>query len=396
MEKHRIDLPAKLAKIILVVFLLLAGSTITHAQTTASSKDNSTTEQQPATDPLGRTTPRGSVSGYLDAIRSENFERAAQYFYVLDKSISQRFSAGFESARDLKILLDREGSFFEASALSNQPSGDLEDALAPELEQVGVLEQTSRKIPILMQRSKSQDGTEIWLFSSQTINRIPFLLSVSREGLLDSFLPDQLKQTHIASVSVGHWMALAVAIGLALTLGYFISWITTWVLAYLLKSRTGLDLRGTLFAIKHPLAILLAVSIYRIIINNIGLQVVARDTVGWLAVIATWCAVVWLAWTLFDNIGSRITEGMTRRNRKSSLAVVMLARRAAKAVILAVAAIYIFDLFGLDVTTGLAALGHFVQLIDKHDAGLFYSVHGSGTNLIFIDQRLRLFVLNLF
>jgi MscS family membrane protein len=55
-------------------------------------------------DPLGRSTPRGTVVGFLQAAQSGNYKAAAQY---LQLTKSQRAVQGETLARDLHTLMDR-------------------------------------------------------------------------------------------------------------------------------------------------------------------------------------------------------------------------------------------------------------------------------------------------
>ncbi|MEE9374761.1 MAG: mechanosensitive ion channel family protein, partial [Rhizobiaceae bacterium] len=65
----------------------------------------------------------------------------------------------------------------------------------------------------------------------------------------------------------------------------------------------------------------------------------------------------WLLMRVIDGVADIVRYGMSRTNRQTSLAIVMLARRMAKAIVFGIAAIAILDNMGIDVSTGLAALG---------------------------------------
>jgi MscS family membrane protein len=104
-------------------------------------------------DPLERQTPRSSVTGLINALSAENYERAARYFVgtpdptVLTESEAQsaplqdadELASRAELARKLEIALDRGGMLSAFAVLSNAADGNLEDGLDPSLEQVGTV-----------------------------------------------------------------------------------------------------------------------------------------------------------------------------------------------------------------------------------------------------------------
>jgi MscS family membrane protein len=68
-------------------------------------------------------------------------------------------------------------------------------------------------------------------------------------------------------------------------------------------------------------------------------------------------ALVWFGLRLVDAISELAIARMQRSQRRQVISVITLARRAAKVILLAVSGIAILGTFGIDVTTGIAALG---------------------------------------
>ncbi|MFC3215142.1 mechanosensitive ion channel family protein [Novosphingobium panipatense] len=87
------------------------------------------------------------------------------------------------------------------------------------------------------------------------------------------------------------------------------------------------------------------------------MAIVARQTllryIGIFAVVGF----VWLGLRLVDAISDIAIARMRRQARRQVVSVVTLIRRGAKILLLAFSAIGILDTFGIDVTTGIAALG---------------------------------------
>ncbi|MEP1205937.1 MAG: mechanosensitive ion channel family protein [Rhizobiaceae bacterium] len=310
-----------------------------------------------AIDPIGRSTPRGTVEGYLQAIRAGDIEKASRYLDVSNFHEEERSYNAKVRARELIQLLDRNGYIFDINQLSASPDGSVDDQLDSDLDQVGVLDRTARKVPLLVQRVAADKDLNIWLFEVATLNRVPFLLRTSDESLLDRLLPESLKSERLGAVSAGHWIAIGAAAIVALLLGLILSWIIIWILRKLLERRSHVPGLGILSAIVIPLGVVIGVSLYRVIVVGIGVQLVARDYISWIATIASLLALAWLGLRIIEGIAQFVRYGMSGSHRLNSVAVVMLAKRMAKAVVLGIALITILDIFGFDVSTGLAALG---------------------------------------
>jgi len=341
--------------------LLATGSPIGLGNISAHAQLAPTTEEaakpKPAVDPFGRLTPRSSVEGFLSAVRQEDFEKAARYLDLSQIPEAERRLAGRQRASELLQLLDRDGFINEISALSAVPEGRLDDELEANVEQVGVIDRSSRNVPVTMHRVESEGGLKVWLFEPSLINRVPFLIQVSQEGLLDRILPQTLKDNKIGTVAIGHWLGLIAAALAALAIGYVFAWMIVSVLRAILRRRSDLPGHGILASIMIPIAVVIGVFLYRHIVIYMGVQVVARDSISWMATVASWMSIAWLGMRIIDGIADFARYSMSRTNRITSVAVIMLARRMAKAVVLAIAGITILDIFGVDVTTGLAALG---------------------------------------
>ncbi|MEE9314214.1 MAG: mechanosensitive ion channel family protein [Rhizobiaceae bacterium] len=328
---------------------------VAHSQGVAASPPAA--EVKSAVDPFGRSNPRGAIQGYLSAISEGDFDKAARYLNLSDVPIADRKATGRELAEQLKQLLDRGGVIDDLVSLSDVPEGTGGDNLEINIDRVGVLDRSLRKVPLLLERVKGENNFNIWLVSQETLKRVPFLLQVSKEGLLDRLLPESFKEKTIGAVSTGHWIAIIVVAFLALVVGYIISWLVIAFLRKVLARRTGIPGYGLLASVVIPLAVVIGVSLYRIAVVTLGVQVIAREYIERIAIIVSWLALAWLLLRIIDGVADVVRYGMSRTNRQTSVAVVMLARRMAKAVVIGITGIAILDNMGIDVSTGLAALG---------------------------------------
>lgn len=307
-----------------------------------------------AEDPFGRTTPAGAVGGYIEAIAERDYERAARYLALAEMRPSRRERLGPELAQRFQTILDRQGEFRPRTELSRDPAGARDDNLEPDLERVGRLELDGRSVPILLRRA-DEGETPHWVVADETLAAALALDLGAPEPPAEAWLPRRLTDWQAAGVPLSHWLTL-----IAVVLGAFAaSWLLLRaIVAVLHRLAPRLDeTRRFLVATAVPIILFAAVGLASWLAPRLGVSIVAREAFSWLTLIAGWIASAWLLWRLLDLICARVLAGFQRRGRASATAIIRVANRAAKLVILAIAAIAIFDVFGFEVTAALAALG---------------------------------------
>lgn len=324
----------------------------------AQSESPETEEPPPDTyDPLNRTTPERLVLGFVAAMADGNHEKAAQYFNLNKIPARQRTQRGIELAQNLQQLLDRGGMFAPRWQLSEDPRGVLDDNLPPEQEQVGTLPSPEGTQAILAERIEDEELGWIWVFSSETVSQIPELVEQLPDSTLSRLLPQSLSDPLWKGVSLGHWVA---ALILAL-IATFSAWLLVKFLGFLAPRISRAHLRPYVRKIRDaaspPLILILAIMFFFSAAVLVGLSIIARQYLASLADILLIIAGTWLVLRLIDLIGETSTERVGRRGWSGALAAVILFRRFSKAAVVAIALMIALDLFGFDVTAGLAALG---------------------------------------
>jgi hypothetical protein len=143
------------------------------------------------TDPLGRSTPYGTVVGFIEAAKHDDFDRAAQY--LGEKSNAPNTS---EVARRLFLALDRNLTA-DLDSLSRDPNGNSPDQLNPNRYRVGTIAAKSGSLVISLDRVQQENGQSIWLFSPETTMRISEA-SVELQPLwIERYLPEPLVSTKV-------------------------------------------------------------------------------------------------------------------------------------------------------------------------------------------------------
>ena len=129
-----------------------------------SSKSSPTVQQEQVADPLGRSTPRGTIIGFVRAVQRNDLVSAASFLQLTG---TQRTNSA-KLALDLNELMDRYFSI-PIAHISDSPEGALDDGLAHDRERVGPLTIGDKKFDIVLVRVVDPYAGAIWLISSDTL-----------------------------------------------------------------------------------------------------------------------------------------------------------------------------------------------------------------------------------
>ena len=307
------------------------------------------------TDPYGRATPEGTVRGFVDAIADEDYERAGLYLNLRDYRAAQKRRMGTALAQQLQTLLDRGGSFLPPAALSNAPTGRLDDGMPRELERVGSIRAGEREVDLLVEQV-DEGASRVWLIAGETLRAVPGLSVSGQETLLDRWLPKPLVETDVWGAPVGHWLAL-----ITLTVAaYFIAWV---LISIGLRAdawwcrRRQREVRSFLWTLAAPLRLLIATIIVTSAGPRIGASIIARELFGRLVDVVGWFVLAWLALRVIDAAGAIIIRRLEGRSNGQIVSIAAFIRRLVKALVIVVGIIAILDTLGYDMTAGIAALG---------------------------------------
>ncbi|WP_246000400.1 mechanosensitive ion channel family protein [Pontibacter diazotrophicus] len=344
--------------IICSVLALQLPITQAHAQLLSTDTTNNTEQAEPewANDSLGRRTPRGTVEGFIKAVANEDYDKAAQ-FLRLDPDLQDDMD-GAALAQSLQRLLDQNGRIFPYSQISNDPGGLEDDNLGPNLDRVGTATVNGETFNVILEKTEGPDGGPIWLFSSQTVQRVPLLTEEEATGsVVDRLSPRFLRETKWGGVPIAHWMAMLLLVIGAYLLAWSITSFTLYTLRLLWYKARQEATAGIIRAFALPIKIYLAVWLFVVASEQVGVSIIVRQRFSEVTIIVGVAAILLLIWRLLDAT-TRFTERrLTRRNNMAGVSAVLFLRRAAKIAIVVLGFIAILDTVGVDVTAGLAALG---------------------------------------
>ncbi|WP_245681296.1 mechanosensitive ion channel family protein [Arcticibacter eurypsychrophilus] len=315
-------------------------------------------KQEPSwpNDTLGRRTPRGTVEGFIKAVSQEDYAKASLYLSI-DSTLRRKQDRVLQ-AQGLQQLLDQKGNIFPYSMISDNEEGQQGDNLGENLDHIGDARVNKEKFEILLENTKGSDGGPIWLFSIQTIQRIPLQLdSVSSAPLLSKLAPKVLEENKWGGVPLAHWMAMLLIIIVAYLLALGITK-TAIILIPLFwhKARTE-PISGIITAFALPIRLYLAVWLFVIGGRQAGISIIVRHRFSDITVVVLLVAVLLLIWQLVDFISRYAERRLARHGNQAGVSAVLFLRRAAKIALVIMCVIMILSTFGFDVTTGLAALG---------------------------------------
>ncbi|MEJ2377238.1 MAG: mechanosensitive ion channel [Pseudolabrys sp.] len=355
----------------------------------APAKAPASAPAKPEPDPFGRETPQGMVSGLMNALAAPDYERALQYFQTDQVPGVPRWYvlSGPRLAERFQQVLDHAGDVVTPAELSSSPSGNVNDGLPQNEERFGEIKADGRKVPLLAVRVK-RDGKDLWLVSSKTLSEVPSLariLDVGAPG--NSWLSRLPEGPTVFGAPASNWLALLLLA--AVSFGF------AWALAAqrepierLLRRGGGeTKLSGFIEKSAGPGRLLLALLLFGLALQGLGISVIARYRAMFAVQIIGWFAVAWLIWRWSDAAGEVVLSRMSQRGQLSAYSAISFLTRAFKALLAALFLAALLRAFGVNVTAGLAALGVGGLAVALGAQKLFENLIGSLT--VLADRPVR-------
>ena len=308
---------------------------------------------EPAADPLGRSSPRGTIVEFMRAAERDDSVAAARY---LQLTPGQRRDP--EALVDnLKELVVRH--FDQAiGSISDAPDGALDDGLPLDREQVGPLVIGETRAVITLVRVKDPQAGRIWLVSAETLAQVPMLRRSVAPTWVERVMPASLLGRDAFGISWAQWVALLGSLIVPALLLVAISGLAARLAAVLLRHPAHRELLEHWHSeLRWPASAVLALGIHLTALLALGLPLTFR--LAWARVGLAFL-VLCLAWLLrrvltlaFERARS-IAWGKDRANTQSLL---LLGERVVKAVLILGALLAILAVAGVDMGTALAGVG---------------------------------------
>ncbi len=327
-------------------------------------------------DPLRLDTPRAAVESFLNAIRNQDFARAAHALNLNAIPVDQQAERGPDLALKMAFVLRRYG-LIDWSELPDQPDArvlpGLQQSVGPYSRrsvELGEVRLEGRPIPFSIQRYRSGEEEPAWLFSPFAVERVDAIFREIEPGLLSRWIPLRERLRTLGEPSVWEWSAATVLFLAALFVGSIVHYLVRWF-ARRLRPTRGRKTRK----LAWPFAILTSALAFRAGTGHLFL--LTGPVAAYLDVISEGVALTAGAWLLVRAVGF-ITLRLSERyvvslavddpeNRRTKTTT-YIARRLALVAIALLSIGYVlmrvglFENFGISVLASAGALGVLVAI----------------------------------
>jgi len=300
-------------------------------------------------DPLGRSTPQGTVFGFIKSATQRENERALQY---LD---TKKTGTGAQKIiYALQVILER-GFSGKLAMLSSKPEGNLDDNLPPTKERIGTVETSSGRLDIVLERIQRGSSPPIWLFSAETLAKVPEIYQELDVTNIDDYLPKFLVDTWFLWFPLWRWLAVLLGLPLVFVIATFL---TRLIIRFLLfYSRRHFEVQGSqpLARLAGPIRILIFASAIWVI-SLLSKSILASAFWAWGATTLTVIGATWLLLQFIDNF-FELKERQSAGASPDKLSLLQLGKKLIKILAVMIGALFIFYIAGINLTAVIAGLG---------------------------------------
>ncbi len=350
---------AKMKKSALLFLILIAATAGLGAQSVTGLLTGTSAQNSPSksADPLGRDTPSGTVLGFLQTAQSGNYQAAADY---LQMSAAHRQAQGSEVATKLKFLMDRAfvGSL---RSISSRPEGNPDNGGADQ-QTVGVFsignESAENDVPVVLVRAADPNNTngKIWLFSSATLSKVPDLYDTVEAHKVESKLPQSLVKNTFLGMPVWQWLALLLAVPVAVIAGWAVVLFLAIPRHLYLKYKKRPDLHSYK-RVSMPLLLCFAAIAHRIIAHYFGLPLLIRFYYGRTIGVLFCIGLFWFLLRVTGVAMQRLRMHAIGIGRRGTGTLMVLGERLLAALVVVMGVLSVLAILGFNLTTVLAGLG---------------------------------------
>ncbi|WP_374163576.1 mechanosensitive ion channel family protein [Arcticibacter sp. MXS-1] len=161
----------------------------------------------------------------------------------------------------------------------------------------------------------------------------------------------------MGGVPIAHWLAFILILVLAYLLSIAITQLVLFLIPLMWRKARNEATSGIISAFVLPVRLYLTVWLFIFGSQQAGISIIVRQRFNNLTLIALVIALFILLWRLVDFITRLVQRRLARHRNQAGISALLFLRRAAKIALAIIAVIIILDIFGFNVTTGLAALG---------------------------------------
>lgn len=309
------------------------------------------TSATPQADPLGRTTPSGTMLGFLQAAQSGDYGIAAQY---LQMSPARRQSEGEQLASKLKIVLDT--AFTGRFKNFTQAEGIPQEGVPLGRQKLGTMSSGDVDVDLDLVRVSDPNAGKIWLISSDTLAKIPELYDQVQARQVESRLPDLLVKHEFAEMPLWQFLAMLLAVPIAAALGWLVLALLEVPLRWWARRRGQLDVANWR-SVSAPAWLLAGTLIHQFFTLYLHIPLLSRHYYFQISSIALIVSATWILWRVVQWSLHRVRNRALARGLAGTGSLMLLGERILKAVIFVVGVLAVLSNLGFNLSTALAGLG---------------------------------------
>ena len=320
---------------------------------TAQTPDGSTppvaAPAPPPVDPLGRTSPHGTVLGFLRAAEEKDYVKAAKF---LEGKRSPEEAA--ELIVQLKFLIDH-GLSTKIDDISRSPKGDVEDEMLTRTT-VGIVKTPDGELNVMLDLLERPGEPSIWLFSQETLNLVPGAYSSENHTDYEDYFPAWTRHIRILSVPLWRWMFILVPLLLVFGAARIITRTLLWALPKIFRKKFSPAVESSVVALRAPFLCLIGGIMNRI---AAGYAITALGRHYWSLVGTTviWVSSAWMLVRIIDILISLIRQRLLVRMQVERATFVSLLGRVFKILVIFVLGLVLLAQAGVNVSALVAGLG---------------------------------------
>jgi MscS family membrane protein len=303
-------------------------------------------------DPLGRDTPQGTVFGFMKSATQKEYEQAVKY---LDTKMSGIGTHKLIAA--LEFVLDR-GFSGKLGLLSNKPEGYPDDNLPPSKERVGTFRTESGSFDIVLERVQRGKDPPVWLFSAETLKKLPEVYGELDVQILDAYLPSVLTTTWFLWLPLWRWFSILLVIPLSFGFATLATRFASFLLLSLTR-RKGLQGEHPVMKLTGPVR-MVVFSFVIWSISAISHSIVTSVFWTYVASTLTVIGLTWFSVRVLDvvfELKQIQMRALSPGRIPGRISIVQLLEKLSKIVVLIVGTFILFYIAGINITAALTGLG---------------------------------------
>ncbi|MBA4417766.1 MAG: hypothetical protein C0392_07630 [Syntrophus sp. (in: bacteria)] len=338
-----------------VIAILLCGvlfcPTVGKAAPLSLSKHNKQLpqKQEAVNDPLGRSTPQGTVVGFMKSAKQEEYERALQYLDTKKTGHSAQ-----KLVKELLTVLDR-GFAGKPALLSNKPEGNQDDCLPSSRERVGTIDTPSGSLDILLELVQRGNDPPVWLFSSETLSKVQEVPHKVAKRSMESYLPNILVDSWFLWFPLWHWILILCVIPISFVAATLVTRLLAPLLSLIMHRIAKVQGDQYVVKLKGPMRILiLALTFWSI--SSVSSSILTGLFWTYVSTTLAVVGVTWLCMRFIDII-LKLKERQWAAASSGKLSMIHLVRKLSKVLMVIIGALIICYIAGINITAAVTGLG---------------------------------------